>query len=202
MGFCARQTPAPQFCVDFDEGKTLGMLPFDLIEGSTGTATAPTILLDLSGGSSPPASILFEVPATAPGVKLFVDHTMGSTPKGFVCAFDVKLDTAKPTYLGSLIWIELSGNLTINLGENLSVDDTAGNIGTVAYTPPGMSWTRLAIRVDVTAARIALYQDGIFAGVVMSSIANSLSPRVHFGTLYPNGSAFTMRYDTLVCDKL
>jgi len=196
--WCERQSPKHTFCADFDDPKKeLGTI-FDRVRGNDSVGNSITI--DSGNGVAGTGSLLFAVAKDPRNLQLFADVNLVPALKGFSCSFDMKFETAKPSYVGTLLWVT-SGKLEIALGADLSFKDGTGRSESDDFELPGMQWKRVTLDVDVDADKASAKIDNAdLAEVTGLGLRADFAPTVQFGTLYPNGNAFEFRYDNITCD--
>ena len=128
------------------------------------------------------------------------DVNLVPAPKGFSCSFDMKFETPRPSYLGTLVWVT-ADKLEIALGAELSFKGGTGSSKTDDFELPGMSWKRVTLDVDVAADKASAKVNAVeLAEITSLGLGAAFAPTVHFGTIYPNGEAFAFRYDNITCD--
>jgi hypothetical protein len=197
--WCSAQG-AHRACLDFDDGRTLAQL-FDSFSGISADGGAPSITLNTTKTTSAPASLMFDVPPNRPDLQLFANLHFADATHGVSCAFDFAFDAAPSGYIGTLIWVELGQGFALALGETLELDSTNATVSSEPYSVPGVAWARVGLTIDTGKATASATLNGTLIASI-SLAGNGLStvtPTVHFGTLYPT-AGFVARYDNIVCD--
>ena len=210
-GFCAKRTPKPRFCDDFDDGDV-----DDDWDVQTVLNGQPS--LDTAAAKSPPASFLVETVAlgNAESAHVHLRATSSGAPAGHVVlAFDLKLGTA-PLTKGAVaiatLDVSLSHFFTLYLRDGhpdapaATLEETAPG-GTTRHVlskpPPAGVWTRVTIDVDVGGARASVLWDSEKA-LDQATIApgGASDPTIRVGAVYVYGpaDAFEARFDDVTLD--
>ena len=127
--------------------------------------------------------MLITVPASSQGLKLYATATLPATAKGFTCELDVALEGPAPGYIGSVLYVELGNGLTVLLNKELSVSN-GSKIGGGAFMVPGSRWSHIGLTVDVRKDKVTASLEDMAASSPLGG-ATSVTPTIHFGTLYP-----------------